>query len=307
MRFSAMAKAQIVKAQVIGENDEPVETDSGDDVDNFWQTSVGKFKFSVPDLPQPLQYIHQLLQELSKVDKPDVLYYMLQCLNVLILHGDACTIASKEHRGFFIWCQENLLIKKLVNINSFYSFTDLHCFSLWELCNSKHSHICQTVVPLLLHCITLPAGSDVFWRVIQEAFHSSNWCIRYTAVERVTVITRFMDSSPLRNVHQLQAALANAFCYLISSMDDNNVCVAQRATLYLGTIHDAAVKVINAHLCILFISISLECHQALVEVATSNVITLRWIITLPTLLLARQHRNAMKRCEINTRVPYLAY
>ncbi|CAG9828550.1 unnamed protein product [Diabrotica balteata] len=195
----AMAKAQIVKAQVIGENDEPVDTDIGEDIDNFWQTSVGKFKFCVEELPQPLQYIHQLLQELSNVDKPDVLYYMLQCLNVLILHGDACTIASKEHKGFFIWCQENLLIK-----------------NLWELCNSEHSHICQTVVPLLLHCITLPAGSDVFWRVIQEAFHCPEWSVRFTAVERVTVITRFMDSSPLRDKPSLQAALANAF-YLRNS------------------------------------------------------------------------------------------
>jgi hypothetical protein len=102
----------VAKPQVIGENDEPVEPEPGEDLDNFWQTSVGKFKFCVDDLPQPLQYIHQLLQELPKVDKPDILYYMLQCLNILILHGDACTKASKEHRGFFIWCQENLLIKK---------------------------------------------------------------------------------------------------------------------------------------------------------------------------------------------------
>nr|XP_023011875.1 protein unc-79 homolog isoform X2 [Leptinotarsa decemlineata] len=221
----ATATVQVMKAQVIGENDEPIETDSGEEIDNFWQTSVGKFKFTVDDLPQPLQYIHQLLQELSKVNKPDIVYYMLQCLNILILHGDACTKASREHRGFFIWCQENLFIK-----------------NLWDLCNSEHSHICQTVVPLLLHCITLPAGSDVFWRVIQEAFHSPDWTIRFTAVERVTVITRFMDSSPLRNVQPLQAALANAFCYLISSMDDNNVYVAQRSTLYLGTIHDSAIK-----------------------------------------------------------------
>ncbi|KAJ8981492.1 hypothetical protein NQ317_007018 [Molorchus minor] len=225
----ATATVHIAKPQVIGKNDEPVETDSGEDVDNFWQTSVGKFKFSVDELPQPFQYIHQLLQELSKVDKPDILYYMLQCLNVLILHGDACTKASKEHRGFFIWCQENLIIKEVNN-------------TLWNLCNSEHSHICQAVVPLLLHCITLPAGSDVFWRVIQESFHHPEWGVRFKAVERVTVITRFMDSSPLRNLQQLQAALANAFCYLISSMDDNNVYVAQRATLYLGTIHDSAIK-----------------------------------------------------------------
>ncbi|XP_017778696.1 PREDICTED: protein unc-79 homolog [Nicrophorus vespilloides] len=221
----ATATVQVAKPQVIGENDEPMESDLGDDMENFWHTSIGKFKFIVEELPQPLQYIYQLLHELPKMEKPDVLYYMLQCLNVLILHGDACTKASKEHRGFFIWCQENLLIK-----------------NLWNLCNAEHSHICQESVPLLLHCITLPAGSDVFWRVIQEEFHSTDWRVRFVAVERVTVIARFMDSSPLRNNLSLQAALANAFCYLISSMDDSNVYIAQRATLYLGTIHDSAIK-----------------------------------------------------------------
>lgn len=70
-----------------------------------------------------------------------------------------------------------------------------------------------------------------------------DWRVRFVAVERVTVLARFMDSSPLRNILPLQAALADAFCYLISSMDDPNVYVAQRATLYLGTIHDSAVKV----------------------------------------------------------------
>lgn len=62
-------------------------------------------------------------------------------------------------------------------------------------------------------------------------------------MERITLIARFMDSTPLRNVLSLQAALAIAFCYLITSMDDSNVYVAQRATLYLGTIHDTAVRV----------------------------------------------------------------
>lgn len=52
-----------------------------------------------------------------------------------------------------------------------------------------------------------------------------------------------MDSTPLKNVFPLQTALATAFCYLISSMDDPNVYVAQRATLYLGTIHDNAIRV----------------------------------------------------------------
>lgn len=32
----------------------------------------------------------------------------------MALHGDALAKAAREYRGFFIWCQENLLIKKLV-------------------------------------------------------------------------------------------------------------------------------------------------------------------------------------------------
>uniref|UniRef100_A0A1A9X1K3 Protein unc-79 homolog n=1 Tax=Glossina brevipalpis TaxID=37001 RepID=A0A1A9X1K3_9MUSC len=85
-------------------------------------------------------------------------------------------------------------------------------------------------------------GSDVFWRVVQEGFHDSDWRVRFTAVERVTVITRFMDSIPLRTEVGLQTALATAFCHLIASMDDINVYVAQRATLYIGTIHDTAIR-----------------------------------------------------------------
>ena len=56
-----------------------------------------------------------------------------------------------------------------------------------------------------------------------------------------------MDAHPIRNSQSLQAALANAFCYVISSLDDPNVAVAQRTALYLGTIHDSAVQVRGLH------------------------------------------------------------
>ncbi|XP_026687773.1 protein unc-79 homolog [Diaphorina citri] len=131
----------------------------------------------------------------------------------------------KDHKGFVVWCQENLIIK-----------------NLWDLCNAEHSHICEVGVPILLHCISLEYGSDVFWKIIQEEFHHTDWKVRFTAVERVTVIARFMDSTPLKTDKVLQAALANVFCHLISSMDDISPYVAQRATLYLGTIHDTALK-----------------------------------------------------------------
>lgn len=220
----ATATAKVARPKIVGENDQPVEVVE-EDIDDFWHTSVGKFRFSINELPQQLQYIHQILRELPKTEDPDVLYLMLQCLYLMVLHGDALSKAVKDSRGFIIWCQENLLIK-----------------NLWDLCHAEHSHICETCVPILLHCITLPSGSDVFWRVIQEEFHSTDWRVRFVAVERVTVIARFMDTTPLRANVPLQAALANAFCYVVSSMDDPNVLVAQRATLYLGTIHDSAVQ-----------------------------------------------------------------
>ncbi|XP_055716676.1 protein unc-79 homolog isoform X6 [Phlebotomus papatasi] len=228
----ATATVQVAKPNLVGPGSEGDRSgdgeDGGDELEDgedFWHTSVGKFKFALDSLPQQLQYIHQLLKELPNIEKPDILYHMLQCLNILALHGDALSKAARDQRGFFIWCQENLIIK-----------------NLWDLCNAEHSHICESGVPLLLHCITLPHGSDVFWRIVQEAFHDSDWRVRFTAVERVTVITRFMDSTPLRSEVGLQTALATAFCHLIASMDDINVHVAQRATLYLGTIHDNAVK-----------------------------------------------------------------
>lgn len=111
-----MTRPQLVSAKVDSEvidnaqNEENV--DDAADGDEFWHTSVGRFKFALDQLPQTLQYIHQLLIELPNIEKPDILYFMLQCLNVLALNGDALSEAAQEHRGFFIWCQENLLIKK---------------------------------------------------------------------------------------------------------------------------------------------------------------------------------------------------
>lgn len=54
-------------------------------------------------------------------------------------------------------------------------------YSLWELLNAEHSHIAQVTVPLLLHCVTLPCGTDTFWRLVQEEFHNSDWRVRFVA------------------------------------------------------------------------------------------------------------------------------
>ncbi|XP_075984976.1 UNC-79 domain-containing protein isoform X3 [Anticarsia gemmatalis] len=216
----ATATADVSTPNLLGDHEAMAESVE-DDMTNFWPTSAGKFHFCIEELPQELQYIHQLLQELKSTSRPDVLYHLLQCLQVLVLNTDALP----DHRGFLIWCQENLLID-----------------NLWNVCNASHSHICSVAVPVLLHCVTLAGGADVFCNLIRDQFHHHDYHVRFTAVERVTVIIRFMDGSPVKTSLPLQTALATAFCYLISSMDDINVYVAQRATLYIGTVHDNAIE-----------------------------------------------------------------
>ncbi|KAG6446160.1 hypothetical protein O3G_MSEX004317 [Manduca sexta] len=218
----ATATADVSTPNLLGDHEalgESVE----EEMANFWPTSAGKFHFCIDELPQELQYIHQLLQELKNTSRPDVLYHLLQCLQVLVLNTDALA----DHRGFLIWCQENLLID-----------------NLWNVCNASHSHICSVAVPVLLHCVTLAGGADVLCNLIRDQFHHLDSRVRFTAVERVQVIIRFMDGSPVKTSLPLQTALATAFCYLISSMDDINVYVAQRATLYIGTIHDNAIDLL---------------------------------------------------------------
>ncbi|XP_026735925.1 protein unc-79 homolog [Trichoplusia ni] len=218
----ATATADVSTPNLLGDHEAMAESVE-DDMTNFWPTSAGKFHFCIEELPQELQYIHQLLQELKSTSRPDVLYHLLQCLQVLVLSTDALA----DHRGFLIWCQENLLID-----------------NLWNVCNASHSHICSVAVPVLLHCVTLAGGADVFCNLIRDQFHHHDYHVRFTAVERVTIIIRFMDGSPVKTSLPLQTALATAFCYLISSMDDINVYVAQRSTLYIGTIHDNAIDLL---------------------------------------------------------------
>jgi len=69
------ANVSVTKASVMGENGAnggaacgggengsgSEEDEEEEDSDDFWHTSVGKFKFTLDTLPQPLQYIHQLL------------------------------------------------------------------------------------------------------------------------------------------------------------------------------------------------------------------------------------------------------
>lgn len=74
----AEATVQIAKPSIVGvvhESRDNLELSSDESSDgDFWHTSVGKFKFCIDQLPQTLQFIHQLLSELPNIDKPEILY-----------------------------------------------------------------------------------------------------------------------------------------------------------------------------------------------------------------------------------------
>lgn len=58
--------------------------------------------------------------------------------------------------------------------------------------NAEYSHIAEVTVPLLLHCVTLPCGTDTFCRLIKEEFHSSDWRIRFLAGKRKELLDIFI-------------------------------------------------------------------------------------------------------------------
>lgn len=63
----ATATVSVAKPHLIGENDQPLNCSPENELDDFWQTSVGKFRFSIDELPEQLQYIHKLLKVIIKL------------------------------------------------------------------------------------------------------------------------------------------------------------------------------------------------------------------------------------------------
>jgi len=62
-------------------------------------------------------------------------------------------------------------------------------------------------------------------------------------VEKVTVVARLLSVESIENNQQIKTSLAHAFCYLIGSLQDINLYVVERATLYLETIKASSIKV----------------------------------------------------------------
>lgn len=58
----------------------------------------------------------------------------------------------------------------------------------------------------------------------------------------MVILGRFLGVWSVHQCPGLQAALAHAFCFLLSSLDDINVAVSQRACLYLTTLPNTGLR-----------------------------------------------------------------
>ena len=62
-------------------------------------------------------------------------------------------------------------------------------FSLWKLLQAEHSQIAIQCVPLLLHCLTLPTGADLLWKLVEDDFNNDDWRARFSAGKFYTQLT----------------------------------------------------------------------------------------------------------------------
>ncbi|KAF8766719.1 Protein unc-79 like protein [Argiope bruennichi] len=219
----ASAKCTVASPILMDENN--IGATQSTDESAFWHTTEGKFKFTIEELPPQLQLFYLLLKDLAVFEDADVLYHILACLKVMCLHSEVLNKAAHNHRGFLIWCQENILV-----------------INLWKLLQMEFSHIAQLSTSLLLHSITLLSGFETFWKILEEEFHSKEWRTRFAAVEKVTVIAHFVDSISVKNSPLMQSALAGAFSYLVHSLDDEQPVISQRTLLNLDSIKTPSLK-----------------------------------------------------------------
>ena len=179
----------------------------------------------ISEQPKHIQLMTKLFILISDLDDPEITFYVLDALKCLALNEDCLYETSRKYKKLFLWLQHNHIIQ-----------------NIWRILDSSHSQVSLTAVPLLLTSLTLPHGSDILWKILDEEFNSSQWQVRFAAVEKTTLIFRFLTLHPVKKSQELRSTLSHAFCNLISSMDDKMPQVSQRATIYLGTIHDKAIQ-----------------------------------------------------------------
>lgn len=93
-------------------------------------------------------------------------------------------------------------------------------FSIWGLLQAEHSEMSGLCVQILVHCICLPYGAEKLCDEVENAFSDDDWRERFSAVEKVAVIARFLEKEHIKANSIVMSALAHCFTYLVGAVED---------------------------------------------------------------------------------------
>ena len=111
-------------------------------------------------------------------------------------------------------------------LNLFYVHIAQKCFycffpfSIWGLLEAEHSEMSELCVQILVHCICLPYGAEKLCDEVENAFSDDDWRERFSAVEKVAVIARFLEKEHIKANNIVMSALAHCFTYLVGAVED---------------------------------------------------------------------------------------
>ncbi|CAF2900291.1 unnamed protein product [Rotaria sp. Silwood2] len=191
----------------------------------IWITSQGVFYFKLNTLHVHLQFFYSVLKELDRVIDIDALYYLLCCLKLLILNDECLETAAKDNRGFLWYCLEKLLVPHI-----------------WKILALGHGHLNECCVPLLLHALNYEPGKTGLWNILERDFSSTHWKVRSSAGTRVIALYSLLKPKLIKNNYNVLSVLAYAFLNLITSIEDVEPTVSQKAMCSLETLGDASFK-----------------------------------------------------------------
>ncbi|XP_071164350.1 protein unc-79 homolog isoform X1 [Mytilus edulis] len=211
--------------QVSSSNSQSRKNSTSTEEDESEEKEKSEPKFDIKAMPLHLQLYHAFLLELERTTDTDASYSLLTSMKYLILHAESLNYTVNQYPNYVKFS----LVRHLIP-------------SLWKCLIAQHSQLAFIAVPLLVHCLTLPTGADICWKIVEDAYTSEDWRVRFAAVEKVTVLCRLLDLDSISHNQVLQTALAHAFCLLIGSLEDMNSAVAQRAVQYLETIKTSSIR-----------------------------------------------------------------
>ncbi|XP_074630271.1 protein unc-79 homolog isoform X2 [Acropora palmata] len=193
-----------------------------------WRTATGSVSWSVvgDNFPQ-LQLLVGFLKELPRQEDHNVQLSILRCLKVLVLRGDYLRIAMDADADFLACLQEIFFIP-----------------NIWGLLQAEHSEMSELCVQILVHCICLPYGAEKLCDEVENSFSDDDWRERFSAVEKVAVIARFLEKEHIKANNIIMSALAHCFTYLVGAVEDVCTPVHLRALFLLDTIRASSLKVL---------------------------------------------------------------